>query len=143
MPLSLEIVTAERVVYADQVDMVVAPGADGQLGIRPHHASLFTLLQPGELLIRKGGEEIDLAVSGGFLEVHRDKVTVLADTAERVDEIDLARAEAAMARARALLAEKRTTQDLQFAEAALRRSAVRLQVARRRRGQPPAPQAPA
>ncbi|HUE75243.1 MAG TPA: ATP synthase F1 subunit epsilon, partial [Chloroflexota bacterium] len=87
MPLALEIVTAERIAYNDEVDMVIAPGSEGELGILPHHASLFTLLNPGELRIRKGDQEISLAVSGGFLEVHNDKVSILADTAERAEEI--------------------------------------------------------
>ena len=134
MPLALEIVTGERLVFSDTVDLVVAPGAEGELGILPSHASLFTLLQPGELRVRKGETEVSLVVSGGFLEVHNDKVSVLADTAERAEEIDVARAEAALARARLLLTQKAAvTDDMRIAEAALRRSAVRLKVARRRR----------
>jgi F-type H+-transporting ATPase subunit epsilon len=140
MPLALEIVTAERIAYNDEVDMVIAPGSEGELGILPRHASLFTLLNPGELRIRKGDQEISLAVSGGFLEVHNDKVSILADTAERAEEIDVKRAEEALARARSLVHEKRGTDDLRFAEAALRRSAIRLKVARRRRGESPGPQ---
>lgn len=143
MPLALEIVTAERVVYSDTVDAVTAPGAEGELGILPRHASLFTLLHPGELRIRKGGEETSIVVSGGFLEVHNNKVSILADTAERAEEIDVARAEAAVERARQALAERSSApsvDQLRFAEMALRRSTVRLRVARRRRGDSPAPQ---
>jgi len=79
--LKLDIVTAERVVYSDEADVVVAPGIDGQLGILPHHAPLMTTLQPGELRVRKGGEEFSLAISGGFLEVRPDRVIILADAA--------------------------------------------------------------
>ncbi len=133
--LRLEIVTAERTVYSDDVDIVVAPGADGELGVLPRHASLLTLLQPGELRVRKDGEEIPMAISGGFMEVRPDKVIVLADTAERADEIDAARAEAARERAGALLARQASGEELAAAVAALRRSQVRLKVARRRRPQ--------
>lgn len=133
--LRLEIVTAERTVYADDVDVVVAPGAEGELGVLPRHAPLLTLLQPGELRIRKGSEEIPMAISGGFMEVRPDKVIVLADTAERVDEIDEARADAARQRAAALLTQKASLGELAAAAAALHRSQVRLKVARRRRPQ--------
>ena len=91
--IRLDIVTAERAVYAEDVDMVIAPGVEGQLGILPHHAPLMTTLQAGELRVKKGGEEVSLVISGGFLEVRPDKVVVLADAAERVEEIDVARAE--------------------------------------------------
>jgi len=89
--IKLDIVTAERVVFSEDVDVVVAPGVEGQLGILPHHTPLMTMLQPGELRVKKGGEEFFLAISGGFLEVRPDRVIVLADAAERVEEIDVAR----------------------------------------------------
>src|SRR3989304_1911508 len=82
----LEIVTAEKEVYADDVELLVAPGVEGELGILPYHAPLMTMLQPGELRIRKGGEEILMCVGGGFLEVRPDKAIILADTAERAEE---------------------------------------------------------
>jgi len=97
--LKIDIVTAERTVYSDEVDIVIAPGVEGQLGILPHHAPLMTILQAGELVVRKGNNEESLAISGGFLEVRPDRVIVLADSAERAEEIDLARAEAARKRA--------------------------------------------
>ncbi|MGD9116459.1 MAG: F0F1 ATP synthase subunit epsilon [Dehalococcoidia bacterium] len=133
----LDIVTAEREVFCDDVDEVVAPGVQGQLGILPHHAPLMTTLSPGELLIKKGGEEFYLAVTGGFIEVRPDHVIVLADAAERVEEIDIARAEEAKRRAEARLAEHAPDMDMSRAEAALRRSLIRLQVAQRRRRQRP------
>lgn len=133
--LRLEIVTAERTVYSDDVDLVVAPGAEGELGILPHHAPLLTLLQPGELRVKQGAQEIPMVISGGFMEVRPDKVIILADTAERVDEIDEARAEEARQRAVGLLAQKSAASDLAAAVASLRRSQVRLKVARRHRSQ--------
>jgi F-type H+-transporting ATPase subunit epsilon len=136
--LRLDIVTAERAVYSDEVDMVIAPGVLGQLGILPHHAPLMTMLEPGELIAKKGSDEFGLVVSGGFLEVRPDRVIVLADTAERVEEIDIARAEEAMRRAEKHLAEKYVPEvDAARAEAALRRSSIRLRVARRRRERRP------
>ena len=136
----LDIVTAEREVFSDDVDEVVAPGVEGQLGILPHHAPLMTMLLPGELMVRKGGEEFFLAISGGFLEVRPDRIIVLADAAERVEEIDVARAEEAKRRAEELLSQRGPEADVARAEAALRRSLVRLKVvARRRRRRPMAP----
>ena len=104
--LKIDIVTAERVVYSEDVDMIIAPGIEGQLGILPHHAPLMTTLQAGELLVRRGSEEDSLAISGGFLEVRPDRVIVLADSAERAEEIDIARAEAAKKRAEQRLVDK-------------------------------------
>jgi F-type H+-transporting ATPase subunit epsilon len=126
--IKIDIVTAERVVYSAEVDEVVAPGAEGQLGILPHHAPLMTILQAGELIIKKGGQEEILAISGGFLEVRPDHVIVLADQAERAEEIDAARAEEARKRAEERLKQKPSGTDEQRAEAALRRAMVRLSV---------------
>ena len=137
--LKLEVVTAERLVFSDEVNAVTAPGVEGQLGILPHHARLMTVLQPGELTIRKGSEEIPLAIGGGYLEVLPDKVIVLADSAERADEIDLSRAEAARKRAEDAIHTHPAPQDLANAEAALRRSLARLKVAQKRRGKPGPP----
>jgi len=136
--LNLEIVTAERVVYSQEVDVVVAPGTEGELGILPQHAPLMTMLQPGELRVRQSGEEQSVFVSGGFLEVLGDKVTVLADTAERAEEIDTARAEEARKRAQARMAEPRAEVDYARAQAAMFRSLMRLKVAEKsRRKRPP------
>jgi len=127
--LKIDIVTAERVVYTAEADIVIAPGVEGQLGILPHHAPLMTILQAGELVVRKGGEEESLAISGGFLEVRPDRVIVLADQAERAEEIDASRAEAARKRAEERLKERPAGVDEARAEAALRRAMVRLSVA--------------
>jgi F-type H+-transporting ATPase subunit epsilon len=128
--LKLDIVTAERVVYSADVDIVIAPGVEGQLGILPHHAPLMTILQAGELVVRKGGQEDSLAISGGFLEVRPDRVIILADSAERAEEIDVARAEAARKRAEERLADRKVAGlDESRAEAALQRAMARLSVA--------------
>ncbi len=135
--IRLDIVTAERMVYSDEVDIVVAPGVEGQLGILPHHAPLMTTLQSGELRARKGGKEFSLAISGGFLEVRPDRIIVLADAAERAEEIDIARAEEAKRRAEEQLSRSIPDVDTARAEAALARSLIRLKVAeRRRKGRP-------
>lgn len=135
-PMRLEIITAEREVYSDDVDILVAPGIEGELGILPHHAPLMTALQPGELHLRKDGEDVYMAVSGGFMEVMANKVTILADAAERSDEIDEARVQEAMKRAEERIQNRESDQDLERAVAALRRSQARLRVAQRRRGRP-------
>jgi F-type H+-transporting ATPase subunit epsilon len=126
--LKLDIVTAEGVVYSDEVDVVVAPGIEGQLGILPHHAPLMTTLQPGELRVRKSGEKFSLAISGGFLEVRPDRVIILADAAERAEEIDVRRAEEAKRRAEERLRQPTPEVDMAEAEAALHRALARLQV---------------
>ena len=136
--LNVEIVTGERVVFSEaDVDMVVAPGADGTLGILPRHAPLITTLAAGELRIKKGGGEHSIVVFGGFMEVTPDKVVVLADSAERAEEIDVSRAEAARQRAETSIANRQETADLASAAAALRRANLRLRIGQRRTGQRP------
>ena len=139
--LSIEVVTAERsVLVEDDVDMVIAPASEGEVGILPRHAPLLATLRPGSLRIKKEGAETDLAVGGGFLQVNQDRVLILADAAERADEIDEERAEAARRRAEAALTEAaRAGEPAQIAAArvALRRSLVRLDVARRKRRRAP------
>ena len=131
--LRLEIATAERLVYAEDVDVVVAPGIDGELAVLPSHAPLLTELKPGELRVVKGGEESLIALSGGFMEVMGDKVAILADAAEHSDEIDLDRAEAALAQAREEISSAQSSMDLERAMVSMRRSQARLRVAGRRR----------
>ena len=135
MPIRVEIVSQDRSVFEGDVDIVVAPGEDGEMGILPHHAPLLTTLKPGVLKVRTGGHEEVFAISGGVMEVQPSIVTVLADAAERADEIDISRAEEARQRAEASLAAgvPRDSEAYLAAEAALHRSNLRLQVARRRR----------
>ena len=131
--IRLDIVTAEQLVFSGDVDVVIAPGIDGEMAILPRHAPLMTTLQSGELRVRQEGEEFSLAVTGGFLEVRPDRVTVLADAAERAEDIDAARAEEAKRRAEERLAGRLADTDTASAEAALRRSLIRLRVAEKRR----------
>jgi len=134
MPLHLEVITPERKVYEDDVDMVIAPGSEGYLGILPHHAPLLTALGPGEFRVKKGGTEEVLAVFGGFMDVRSDRVTVLTEAAEHVEEIDVQRAQQARERAQAALqAGPMSAADEQRARAALQRALVRMRVSERRR----------
>jgi F-type H+-transporting ATPase subunit epsilon len=138
MPLTVEIVTAERIVRTEQgVEVLVAPGAEGQLAILPRHAALMTTLDAGELIFRRGASEESFVVSGGFMEVKNDRVTILADAAESSEEIDIARAEAARARAEERLRRYRDQAgrdvDLARAQASLQRALLRLRVAEQRR----------
>ena len=130
----LDIVTAERVVSSDEVEILVAPGIDGELAILPHHAPLLTVLKPGEIRVVKDGHDTYIAVSGGFMEVMPTKVTILADTAERVEEIE--RAEVALRRAEERIAAAPAAADLERALASIRKSQARINVVRRRRRGP-------
>lgn len=134
MPIKLEIVTVEKLLYSDDVDMVVAPGSEGVMGILPNHAPLLSALNYGELIVRKQDEEEQaFAIGGGFIEVQPTKVTVLADAAERAEEIDEQRAAEARDRAKELLdTSGLSVDDMIRAEASLRRAMVRLKVARGR-----------
>jgi F-type H+-transporting ATPase subunit epsilon len=137
--IKLEVVTAEGLAFSDDVDEVVAPGIEGELGILPHHTPLMTMLAPGELRIVRGTSDYFLAVSGGFLEVRPDRIIILADAAERADEIDVVRAEAAKERAQQMLKTHPSQEQMASAQAALQRSLVRIKVGekRKRRGPPP------
>ncbi len=141
--LRVQIVTAEREVHTeDDVDMVVAPGSEGVVGILPRHAPLLTNLVPGVVRIKKNGTETSMAVGGGFLQVARDRVLILADTAEREDEVDEARAEESRHRAQQALADAVRAGgpvQVEAARSALRRSLARIEVAQRRRRRPAQP----
>lgn len=132
-PFRLEVVTAEEELYSGDVDILIAPGREGQLAILPNHAPLLTQLGPGLLEFRTGGEEEDLAVSGGFLEILGNRVVVLADAAERAEDIDVDRAEAAMKRAQERVASHDSDVDLERALAQVARARSRVLVARRQR----------
>lgn len=129
VPLHVEVVTADRALYDGEADLVSAPGIEGRLGILPHHAALLTVLNPGELTIRLGDAEEAIFVSGGFLEVSDNRVTILADAAEHAEEIDQARAEEARRRAQERLAQAQSNRERAEFEAALRRAINRLRVA--------------
>ena len=142
MPLTLEIITGERrLLRQEDVAEVVAPGALGELGILPNHASLITSLSPGELRVKSDGGEEEYFVAGGFMEVHDNEVIVLADAAERGSDIDQERAEEARRRAEDLL-HSAADIDRARAQASLLRSVQRLKVLehrRRRRGSTTSP----
>jgi F-type H+-transporting ATPase subunit epsilon len=131
--LQLQIVSADRSLVKEQVDEVQIPGADGYLGILPGHTPLLATMQVGTLWYRQGQEKHYLAVAFGFVEVQPDRVTILAQIAEKADEIDLGRAEAAKERAEARLATPTTDIDFERARIALLKSLIRLQVATRAR----------
>ncbi len=138
MPIQLEIVTPERLVYEDEVDSVNVPGIEGELGILPHHAPLLSILGFGELRIRKGGAEESFAIVGGFVQVRPDKVVVMAETADLASEIDLEAAEKARRDAEKALAEGfNEPADLARARAAMERALLRIRVAERRRREGP------
>ena len=138
MPIQLEIVTPERLAYSDEVDAVVLPGSQGELGVLPHHAPLVSTLGIGELRIRKGGQEETFAIAGGFLQVLPDKVVVMAETADLASEIDLEKAQEARREAeRALETGYQEGADLAAARAALQQALMRIRVAERRHREGP------
>ena len=128
--LKLEMVTPYKKVLSEEVDEITAPGFIGELGLLPGHTPLLTTLKVGELSYKKGSETFHIAVNWGYLEVEDDTATVLVDTAERADEIDLARAKAALGRAEEVL-KGLSQEDKQYMtmEAALQRALIRIQVA--------------
>jgi len=134
VPLRLEVITPERVVYTDDVDMVIAPATDGYVGILPHHAPLLTTLGPGEFRVKKGGGEEVLAVFGGFMDVRGDRVVVLTEDAEHAEDIDAQQAQVARDRAQqALQAGPMSAAEEARARASLQRALVRIRVSERRR----------
>ncbi len=138
MPLRLEIVTPERLAYADDVDAVFCPGIDGELGVLPHHAPLLSTLGIGELRIRKGAQEEFFAIAGGFVQVRPDKVVVMAELADLSSEIDLESAEEARNEAmRAIQQGSEEPTDLLRARASMERALLRIRVAERRRREGP------
>jgi len=145
--LKVDIVTAERLVYSeDGVERLIVPGVEGELGVLTLHAPLLTMIQPGVLRIVKGADEVEMAITGGFIEVRQNRVTILADAAERAEEIDTVRAEEARRLAQRRLEERISEEDLARAGASLARALARLKVAERRRrrrgGVPPGPPGP-
>ena len=135
MTIRCEIVSQDRTVFQGDVDIVVLPGAAGEMGILPHHAPVLAILKYGVIKIRRAGKEELFSVAGGVAEVQPEIVTVLADAAENVDEIDITRAKAAKKRAEDALSKLKPEDHDAYLrmEAALRRSNLRLDVARRYR----------
>jgi len=141
MPIQCDVVSQDRALFSGPADMVIAPGSEGEMGILPNHAPLLTNLGNGVLRVRYSGREEVFVISGGVMEVRPTVVTVLADVGENIDEIDTARAEAARARAEALLQKgpPPATDEYLAIEAALRRSTLRLDAVRRYRRAKPRP----
>jgi F-type H+-transporting ATPase subunit epsilon len=136
MTIRCEIVSQDRTVFQGNVDIVVLPGMEGEMGILPHHAPMLTLLKYGVIKVRHDGVEDLFAVSGGMAEVQPDIITILADAAENIEEIDVTRAQAAKKRAEDALAKISPDEQPDVylnMEAALRRSNLRLDVVRRYR----------
>ncbi|MEZ0397082.1 MAG: F0F1 ATP synthase subunit epsilon [Anaerolineales bacterium] len=141
MPIRCEIVSQDKMVFEGEADIVILPGTEGEMGILPHHAPLLTSLKYGVITVRRGGEEEHFTVAGGIAEVQPEIITILADAAENVAEIDVARAEAARKRAEEALAKgpPPDTDAYLAIEAALRRSNLRLEAAKRYRRSGPKP----
>lgn len=133
LKIKFKIVTPEKTVYDDFVDQVTLPAADGEITVLPNHIPLISVLIPGELIIKKENEETAMAVSGGMIEVRKNEMTILADTAERAEEIDIKRAEEAKARAERLKEEKIRADETEYAMAAaiLEKNLARIKVARK------------
>ena len=131
--LTLEIVTPDRAVAHDQVDEVEIPGADGYFGVLPGHTPLLASLQVGQLWYRQGGETFYLSIAFGFAEVLPDRVTILAQIAERAEDIDISRAEAEKHRAEDRLSTRASDVDLEYARVSMLKALVRLQVAAKAR----------
>jgi F-type H+-transporting ATPase subunit epsilon len=131
--IRLEFVTPERTIVHDDVDEVVLPGEEGDFGVLPGHAPLLALLRIGPMWYRKGADKAFAFVAGGFAEVVGDRVTVLAQIAERAEDIDLARAEAAKHHAEQLIAKPPTEMDYELARIALMRAVTRLEVSKHAR----------
>lgn len=133
MPIRCEIVSQDRMVYEGDVDIVVLPGMDGEMGVLPHHAPVLTTLKFGIIKVRTKGEEQVFAVAGGVAEIQPNIVTVLADAAENVQEIDVARAEAARKHAEEALAKVKPEDAEAYLalESALRRSNLRIDAVKR------------
>jgi F-type H+-transporting ATPase subunit epsilon len=131
--LKLEIVTPDAVVFSEAVDMVTLPGVEGQMGILPQHVPLMTHMVPGEMIVRKNGQDRFLAVGEGFVEITGDGVSILTDMALVAERIDEAKAEEARQRAQARLREKMSAEEVAFVNAALARSLAQLRVKRRQR----------
>ena len=132
--LKLEIVTPEEKIYSDDVEMVTLPGSEGELGVYPKHVPVLTALKPGELRIVKDGRESAMAIGEGFVEIKADGVSILTDMALQSEKIDIAAAEAAVARAQAAMKEDTTPEQLVAIQASLQKALTQLRVRRRHHG---------
>ena len=132
--LKLEIVTPERKIYSEDVDMVTLPGSEGEFGVYPKHVPLLTTLKPGELRVMQNGRETAMAIGEGFVEIKTDSVSVLTDMALEAEKIDISAAEAAVERAQAAMKEDQTPEQVAAIQASLQKALAQLHVKRRRHG---------
>ncbi len=130
--LKLEIVTPERKIYSEDVDMVTLPGSEGELGVYPKHVPLLTTLKPGELRAMQNGRETAMAIGEGFVEIKADSVSVLTDMALEAEKIDISAAEVAVERAKAAMKEDHTSEEVAAIQASLQKALAQLHVKRRR-----------
>ncbi|KKQ27935.1 MAG: ATP synthase epsilon chain [Candidatus Levybacteria bacterium GW2011_GWA2_37_36] len=131
MNLLLEIITPEKVIYKDEVDEVVVPTVNGEIAILPNHISLLTQVNPGEMIVKKGTNQQYLAITGGFLEVQSNKISILAEHAIKAQDIEVARAMEAKKRAEKVMSEKSTDNELRLAQAEMIKAILELKVATR------------
>jgi len=129
MNLLLEIITPEKVIYKDEVSEVVVPTLEGQIAILPNHINLLTQISPGELIIKKGANEQLLAITGGFLEVNKNIVSIVAEYAVKAQDIEVARTMEAKKRAEKLMSEKATDNEMRIAEAEMIKAILELKIA--------------
>ncbi len=133
MNLLLEIITPEKVVYKDEVDEVVAPTVNGEIAILPNHVSLLTQINPGELTVKKGSSNQSIAITGGFLEVTDNKVSIVANYAIKAQDIEVARTQEAKKRAEKIMSEKATDNEMKIAQGELIKAILELKVATKHR----------
>lgn len=131
MNLLLEIITPEKVVYKDEVQEVIAPTEKGEIAILPNHINLLTKIEPGELIVKKGSNQQYLAITGGFLEVSNNKISILAEYAVKAQDIEVARAMEAKKRAEKVMSEKTTDNEQRIAQAEMIKAILELRVATR------------
>lgn len=133
MDIDFKIVTTERTVFEDKVDQAILPVMGGQVTILPNHRSYIAALESGEIILKNNSEEISLAVAGGFLEFNKNKLVILADRAEKAEEIDLERAEEARKKAEELKKEKISMDDSEYAKVAamIEKEITRIKVAKK------------
>lgn len=131
MNLLLEIITPEKVIYKDEVSEVIAPTENGEIAILPNHINLLTQINPGELIIKKGTAQQYLAITGGFLEVQNNKISIIAEYAVKAQDIEVARAMEAKKRAEKVMSEKLTDNEMKIAQAEMIKAILELKVATR------------
>mgnify|MGYP001597082112 CR=1 FL=1 len=129
MNLYLSIITPEKVVYEDEVNEVVAPTINGEIAILPNHVNLLTQVNPGELIVKKGSSSQSLAITGGFLEVNSNKISIVADYAVKAQDIEVARVTEAKRRAEKIMSEKATDNEMKIAQGELIKSILELKIA--------------